>query len=91
MGSIISRIFGSPKMPDTSKAMAAQTQAMEKQSALLEKQEARLEEQEKTAQRQASGAARARRRGRGSYRLLLSPSRSNAATGIKGSGTTLGA
>ena len=84
-------IFSKPKMPDTSKAMAQQTEAMEKQSALLEKQEARLEEQEKTATRQASASARARRRGRSSYRLLLSPARANAATGIKGSGTTLGA
>ena len=84
-------IFSKPKIPDTSKAMKAQTEAMAKQTALMDKQEARLEQQEQQAQSTAAASARARRRGRGAYRLLLSPTRTNAATGIKGSGTTLGA
>ena len=86
-------IFSKPKIPDTSKQMAAQTEAMEKQSAILDKQEERLDAQEKSAQRTAQASARARRRGRGGYRLLLSAARGgSAAQGIqKGSGTTLGA
>ena len=85
-------IFSKPRIPDTSEAMKKQTEAMEKQSAILDKQEERLAAQERSAQRTAQASARARRRGRGGYRLLLSPARANAATGIsKGSGTTLGA
>ena len=88
MGGIISK----PKMPDTSAAQKAQAEAMEKQTEMLNQQEARLEAQEQSAQRTAAASARSRRRGRGAYRLLLSSMRGGAAaTGIKGSGTTLGA
>jgi len=87
----MSGILSKPKMPDTSRQMKMQADAMEKQSAVLDKQEARVEEQEKTAQRQMAARSRARRRGRGAYRLLLSPERgSEAAQGIKGSATNLG-
>jgi len=82
-------IFSKPKMPDTSAAMKAQTSAMERQAELLEKQEARLEAEEGSARRTAAASARARRRG--GYRLLLSPTRTNAQVGIKGSGEKLGA
>lgn len=86
-------IFSKPKMPDTSAAMKKQTEAMEKQTEILDKQEQRLDAQEAAASRTAASSARARRKGRGAYRLLLSPARANAAKGItdKGAGTKLGA
>ncbi len=80
-----------PKMPDTSAAEKAQSEALEKQTEMLNQQEARLDAQEKSAQATAAASARSRRRGRGAFRLLLSSARGgSAATGIKGSGTTLG-
>lgn len=86
-------IFSKPKIPDTRPQMEAQQKAIDKQTEILEKQEMRLEGQEKAAQRQAASSARARRRGRGGYRLLLSAARGGtAAQGLsKGGNTTLGA
>ena len=86
-------IFSKPKMPDTSAAMKRQTEAMDRQTEILDKQEKRLDAQEASAARTASASARARRRGRSAYRLLLSPARANAAKGItdKGANTQLGA
>ena len=87
----MSGILSKPKMADNSRLVQMQSDAMKKQSEVLDKQEARIEEQEKTAQRQMASRSRARRRGRGAYRLLLSPERgSDAAQGIKGSETNLG-
>jgi len=90
MTNVIKKIFGKPKMPDTSAQDKAQVEAMQKQTEILNKQEARLEEEEKTAKSRMAARSTSRRKGRGGYRLLLSSSRANAQTGIKGSGSTLG-
>jgi type IV secretory pathway VirB10-like protein len=90
MTNIIKKIFGKPKMPDTSAQDAAQVEAMNKQTEILDKQEARLEEEEKTAKSRMAARSASRRKSRGGYRLLLSSNRANAQTGIKGSGSTLG-
>ena len=90
MANVIKKIFGKPKMPDTSAQDAAQVEAMRKQTEILDKQEARLEEEERSAKSNMAARSASRRKGRGGYRLLLSNNRSNAQTGIKGSGSTLG-
>ena len=90
MSNFIKKIFGKPKMPDTSAQDKAQVEAMQKQTEILDKQEARLEEEEKTAKSRMAARSNARRKSRGGYRLLLSSNRANAQTGIKGSGSTLG-
>ena len=90
MSNIVKKIFGKPKMPDTSAQDKAQADAMRKQTEILDKQEARLEEEEKTAKSRMAARASSRRKSRGGYRLLLSSDRDNAQTGIKGSGSTLG-
>lgn len=84
----MSFLFKAPKMPDMSKSIAMQTQAMEQQTALLEKQEEQLLSQEQSAMKKAQATAKARRRG--PYRLLLSSTRPDAQTGIKGSSGILG-
>jgi len=87
----MSGMFSRPSVPDTSAIQKAQLEAMKKQSELLDKQEARVDAEEKQALSQASARARARRMGRGGYRLLLSPMRGAAAAqGIKGTEATLG-
>jgi len=86
----MSGIFSKPKMPDTSAANKMQEENMKKQDEINKKQEERLDAQEKDAQSKLAGAARARRRGRGGYRLLLSSARANAQTGIKDSADKLG-
>lgn len=90
MSNIVKKIFGKPKMPDTSAQDKAQADAMRKQTEILDKQEARLEEEEKTAKSRMAARSSSRRKSRGGYRLLLSSDRDNAQTGIKGSGSTLG-
>ena len=90
MSNVVKKIFGVPKMPDTSAQDAAQAEAMRKQTEILDKQEARLEEQEKTAKSRMAARSTSRRKSRGGYRLLLSSNRSNAQTGVKGSGSNLG-
>ena len=90
MSNVVKKIFGKPKMPDTSAQNAAQVKAIERQTEILDKQEARLEEEEKTAKSRMAARSASRRKSRGGYRLLLSSNRDNAQTGIKGSGSTLG-
>ncbi len=79
-------MFSTPRAPTNQ--FAAQQKAMDRQAEILAKQEARLESEEMSARGRAASSARSRRRG--GYRLLLSPSRTNAQVGIKGSGDTLG-
>ena len=90
MSNFIKKIFGMPKSPVAPVQDKAQVEAMQKQTEILDKQEKRLEEEEKTAKSRMAARSASRRKGRGGYRLLLSSSRSNAQTGIKGSGSTLG-
>lgn len=90
MSNFIKKIFGMPNSPVAPVQDNAQVEAMQKQTEILDKQEARLEEEEKNAKSRMAARSNSRRKSRGGYRLLLSSSRANAQTGIKGSGSKLG-
>ena len=72
------------------KAEVAQKVAMDKQEAVLKQQEERLKASEKKAMTTASASSRSRRRGRSAYRLLLSPTRPDAFSGISNQQQKLG-
>lgn len=98
----IRRLVSKPKGPSAAeiqarqkadRALADQLKRQKEREVKLDKEKAAKSEKasEKQLSSTASTASRVKRRGgRRAYRLLLSPSRSRASQGIKGSGTTLG-
>lgn len=89
----IRRLVSKPKGPSAAEIQARQRadRALADQLKRQKEREAKLDkaESEKLSSA-ASPISRSRRRGRRAYRLLLSGSRANASSGIKGSAGTLG-